>query len=118
MTEQELQTTKPQKVPNPALATITKVILGATIWYMVYRNLDPAAKWLTYDLLGLSQKSHFGSAVEFFVYEVPKVLMLLVIVVFGIGIVRTFFTPERTRQMLAGRRESAGNVLAALLGIV
>ncbi len=55
---------------------------------------------------------------EFFVYEAPKVLMLLVAVVFGVGIVRSFFTPERTRRVLAGRRESAGNVLAALLGTV
>ena len=44
--------------------------------------------------------------------------MLLVLVVFGVGIVRSFFTPERTRQLLAGRNESVGNVLAALLGIV
>jgi uncharacterized membrane protein YraQ (UPF0718 family) len=40
------------------------------------------------------------------------------LVVFGVGIVRFFFAPERTRRILAGRRESAGNVLAALLGIV
>src|SRR5512138_928590 len=44
--------------------------------------------------------------------------MLLVVVVFGVGIVNTFFTPERTRSILAGKRESIGNVLAALLGIV
>ncbi len=58
------------------------------------------------------------SAVEFFIYEAPKVLMLLTVVVFGVGIVRSFFTPERTRRILAGRREAAGNVLASLLGVV
>jgi uncharacterized membrane protein YraQ (UPF0718 family) len=56
--------------------------------------------------------------VAFFLFETPKVLMLLVLVVFGVGVVRTFFTPERTRQMLAGKRESVGNVLAATLGVV
>jgi len=66
----------------------------------------------------LERGSRLGSSVEFFVFEVPKVLMLLVLVVFGVGIVRTFFTPERTRRLLAGRRESVGNVLAALLGTV
>jgi uncharacterized membrane protein YraQ (UPF0718 family) len=59
-----------------------------------------------------------ASAVEFFIYEVPKVLMLLVLVVFGVGIIRSYFTPERTRAILAGKRESVGNVLAALLGVV
>jgi hypothetical protein len=44
--------------------------------------------------------------------------MLLALIVFGVGVVRTFFTPERTRRMLAGKRESLGNVLAAALGVV
>jgi uncharacterized membrane protein YraQ (UPF0718 family) len=56
--------------------------------------------------------------VEFFVFDAPKVMMLLTVVVFGVGIVRSFFTPERTRRILAGKRESLGNVLAALLGVV
>jgi hypothetical protein len=44
--------------------------------------------------------------------------MLLTIVVFGVGIIRSFFTPERTRKILSGKSESVGNVLAALLGVV
>jgi hypothetical protein len=56
--------------------------------------------------------------VEFFVYETPKVLLLLTLVVFGVGIVRSFFTPERTRRILSGKREFVGNILAALLGVV
>lgn len=118
MTEQKLQTIEPEIRQPSALATAAKLALGATLWYLVYRHLDPAAHWLTYNLLGLSENSHLGSAVEFFIFEVPKVLMLLLAVVFGVGIIRTFFTPERTRQLLAGRRESVGNMLAALLGIV
>ena len=47
-----------------------------------------------------------------------KVLLLLVLIVFGVGIIQSFFTAERTRALLAGRRESVGNVLAALLGVV
>ncbi len=94
------------------------IVLAAAAWYLLYISLSPFSKWFSYSLLGLSEKSHLGSAVEFFVFEVPKVMMLLVIVVFGVGIIRTFFTPERTKAILAGRRESVGNVLAALLGIV
>jgi hypothetical protein len=52
------------------------------------------------------------------VFEGPKVLMLLALVVFGVGIVRLFFTPERTRAVLARKSEFAGNVLASLLGVV
>jgi uncharacterized membrane protein YraQ (UPF0718 family) len=91
---------------------------AAALWALAYRNLAGVARWATYRLAGLEPGSHPASAVEFFVYEAPKVLMLLVAVVFAVGIVRSFFTPERTRRVLAGRRESAGNVLAALLGTV
>lgn len=93
------------------------LVLLAT-WYGVYRSLQAVSAWLTYRLLRLPEGRHFSSAVEFFLFEMPKVLLLLTLVVFGVGIVRSFFTPERTRKILAGRRESVGNVLAALLGVV
>ena len=86
-------------------------------WYTAYRLILPLSAWLTYNLLGLPS-GHLASAVEFFLFEVPKVLLLLVLVVFGVGVIRTFFTPERTRQLLAGKRESVGNVMAAGLGVV
>ena len=87
-------------------------------WFLLYQNLAPASRWFTYGLLGLEQGIHLSAAVEFFVFEVPKVLMLLVLVVFGVGIIRSFFTPERTRRILSGKREFVGNILAALLGVV
>jgi uncharacterized protein len=93
-------------------------ILATAVWYGTYRSLAPASKWLTYSLMGLEKGTHLGTAVEFFIFEVPKVLMLLVLVVFGVGVVRSFFTPEKTRKILSGRSEAAGNVLAALLGVV
>lgn len=86
-------------------------------WWLTYRELEPFAKWFTHRLLRMPVDSHLASAVEFLIYEVPKVLMLLTLVVFGVGILRSYFTPERTRRILAGKRESAGNVMAALLGI-
>jgi uncharacterized protein len=93
-------------------------VLGLAAWWALYQSLASVANWLTYSLLRLPQGSHAGAAVEFFLYELPKVLLLLVIVVFGVGIIRSFFTPERTRRILSGKKESVGNVLAALLGVV
>jgi uncharacterized protein len=93
-------------------------LAGLSVWWLAYHNLASGAAWLVYSLMGLDKGSRLASAVEFFAYESPKVLLLLVLIVFGVGILRTFFTPERTRQILSGRRESAGNVLAALLGVV
>jgi len=87
-------------------------------WVLLYRQLQPLAEFVSYRVLPLDRGTHLGSAVEFFLFEVPKVLMLLVVVVFVIGIIRTFFSPARTRRILAGKREYLGNVLAALLGIV
>jgi hypothetical protein len=84
----------------------------------VYLSLAAASRWFAYGLLGLNSESHLGASVEFFIYDTPKVLMLLALVVFLVGIIRSFFSPERTRRLLSGRSEFAGNVLAALLGVV
>jgi uncharacterized membrane protein YraQ (UPF0718 family) len=81
-------------------------LAAGIVWVAAYLNLAALARWVTYSLAGLTPGTHLASAVEFFVFEAPKVLMLLVLVVFGVGIIRSFFTPERTRRVLAGRRES------------
>lgn len=106
-----------EKIPS-SWKLIFKLVLALLLWFSLYFCLKPFADWFTFSLLGLSPESHLGSAASFFVYDTPKVLMLLVLVVFGVGIIRSFFTPERTRKLLAGKRESWGNILAALLGIV
>ena len=94
------------------------LVLAFIAWWPLYWQLQGFSTWVTFDLLGLTRSSHLGEAVSFFLYDSPKVLMLLTLVVFGVGLVRSFFTPERTRDLLAGKREIAGNVMAALLGIV
>ena len=100
------------------LARVSLAVAGIALWYAVYRQLDPLAGFVTYTALAIRQGSRLGEAVHFFLYDTPKVLMLLSLVIFGVGVIRTFFTPERTRRLLAGKRESVGNVMAALLGIV
>jgi hypothetical protein len=92
--------------------------IALAAWVVAYALLSRFSTWLSRDLLHLSPATRLGSAVTFFVYEAPKVLLLLTLVVFGVGVVRSFFTPEKTRAMLAGKKESLGNVLAAALGIV
>jgi uncharacterized membrane protein YraQ (UPF0718 family) len=76
------------------------------------------ADWITYTLLGLPEGSRLASSVDFFLYDVPKVLTLLVVVIFGVSIIRSFFPPERTRKYLSHSKLYAGNVMAASLGIV
>lgn len=111
----------PESAPALRPSVVRSLVLGALaaiLWWGIYTHLAPAAHWLTFRVFGMDEGTHFASAVEFFVFEVPKVLLLLVLVVFGVGVIRSYFTPERTRAVLAGRREFTGNVLAALLGVV
>lgn len=91
---------------------------GLSLWYLLYSLLLPFSHFFAYTLLGLKKGSQLGAAVQFFVYDTPKVMLLLTLIVFAVGIVRSFFTKERARRHLAGRKEVVGNVLAALLGIV
>lgn len=116
-------TTTPLSVPGHASGRrpaqqILVPSLGLLCGGLVYSQLATVAAWLTFRALRLSPRMPLASAVEFFLYETPKVLMLLTLVVFGVGIVRSFFTPERTRRILTGKHETSGSVLAALLGVV
>ncbi|ABS27827.1 permease [Anaeromyxobacter sp. Fw109-5] len=98
----------------------TVLVLGAGLaaWSAAYAALQPLSEWLTFRVLGFAADSHLGQSVAFFLYDTPKVLLLLALIVFVVGIARSFFTVERTRAILAGKRESVGNVVAALLGVV
>jgi uncharacterized membrane protein YraQ (UPF0718 family) len=91
--------------------------LAAAVWVALYVHLTDLAD-LAVALLGLSRDTHLGEAVHFFLYDTPKVLLLLIGIVFLMGVIQTFFAPERTRALLAGRRLGVGNMLAACLGIV
>jgi uncharacterized protein len=104
--------------PSGAGRTVALLALGLAAWTVAYVSIKPLSEWLTFRVLGLAADSRLGQSVAFFLYEAPKVLLLLVLIVFGVGIVQSFFTAERTRALLAGKRESVGNVLAALLGVV
>ena len=99
---------KPKKGNN---ALFVWLGLGLVFWVFIYYFLKRAADFISFNVLGLSPSSHLGGSVSFFLYDAPKVLMLLVLVVFGIGIIRSFFTPERTRGLLAGKKETIGNIM-------
>jgi uncharacterized membrane protein YraQ (UPF0718 family) len=107
----------PDSVAPPHPLRWTLAAFAIALLVLLYTQLARIAAFVTYDLAHLTRESHLGASVEFFVFEAPKVLLLLTGVVFIVGILRSFFTPERARQLLAGRRESSGNVLAALFGI-
>jgi len=107
-------------LPNPTPATgrwLGVLSLAVLLWIGAYSQLTAFAD-TALGLLGLSRADRLGEAVHFFLYDTPKVLLLLSGVVFVMGVVHTFFTPERTRALLAGRAASVNYLLAALLGAV
>jgi uncharacterized protein len=106
---------------TPATPETVRWVAGTialvALWFAVYSQLEPVSNWLV-SITPIDHASHAYEALQFFLFDTPKVLMLLALVVFGMGVVRSFFSPERTRALLAGRREFAGNVAAAGLGIL
>lgn len=97
---------------------ILLVALAAVFWVAAYNLIQPLANWISYSAFQLPQDSKLGEALAFFLYDVPKIILLLSGMIFLISILRSFFSPERTRALLGGKREGIGNILAALLGIV
>ncbi|OIN94510.1 MAG: hypothetical protein AUJ20_00365 [Comamonadaceae bacterium CG1_02_60_18] len=101
----------PQRQPIPFL------VLAAIVWLGLYQTLMPTSEALV-AALPVDRASHLGGALQFFFYDTPKVLLLLTGIVFVMGIVHTFVSPERTRAMLAGKPLGVGNAMSASLGIV
>lgn len=93
------------------------VVLMATLWGVVYASLEPLSFALV-GLLPLESNPHLAESLQFFLYDAPKVLLLLVGVVFLMGAVHTFVSPHHTRRILADRGGAVGNAMAAALGVV
>ncbi len=91
--------------------------IAGVLWVALYSILNPASEALV-AALPVDRASHFGGALQFFLYDTPKVLLLLTGIVFVMGMVNSYFTPERTRALLAGRTEGVANIMAASLGVV
>ncbi len=103
--------------PLPDAVWYAGTALALVLWAAVYSQLTRVSDFLV-SLLPVQRGTHFGEALAFFFYDTPKVLLLLTLVVFAMGVVRSFFSPEKTRALLAGRAEGLGNVLAAGLGVL
>lgn len=108
-----------QRTPEHRLLSqwVAALLVLLPAWWWAYAHLTEFADAVL-SLIGLTRQTPLGEALHFFFYDTPKVLLLLTGMVFVMGVVQTFFSPERTRALLAGRRAGLGNVLAALLGVV
>jgi len=115
---------KGERAPSPAgkdkwhrlLPALT--VVAGVLWVRIWGQLQNAADYLTYSVIGLTPETHLAQSVNFFLYDVPKILLLLAGMIFLVTFARSFFSPEQARAALGGRREGVGNVLAAGLGVI
>ena len=82
-------------------------------------------EWLSNLVTGLVTKvfrldieSRLGGSIQFFIYDVVKIFILLSVLIFAISYVQSYFPPERSRKILGRFNGIGGNVLGALLGTV
>lgn len=94
------------------------LLLLIPLWFLIYYKLSPITDFIVYELIGLQSGLHLTETIWFFLYEVPKVMLLLVLIIFIVGVIRSFFSAERTRDFLAGKSLFTGNIMASVLGIL
>ncbi|MGE0109634.1 MAG: permease [Bdellovibrionales bacterium] len=99
------------------LFSILKIVGGVFLWGGIYFSLENASSFLV-SLLPVASDTEVSQSLQFFFYDAPKVFMLLVLVIFVMGLMRSFFSPERTKQILAGHHKGTGHIMAALLGVM
>ncbi len=87
-------------------------------WVLLYMNLARIADFFVYNLIGMEEGKHLTESIWFFIFEVPKVMLLLVLIVFAVGVIRSWFSAEKTRKALEGKSLFAGNTMASGLGIL
>ncbi len=107
-----------QTNPEKGNTRVWLPLLLIPVFVLFYIYLERGANYLVYSLLGMDRSSPLTEAVRFFIFEVPKVLLLLTFIVFVVGIIRSYFSPEKTRKALEGKPLFLGNVMASALGIV
>lgn len=103
---------------RPLYQQVILFIFLVALFIFLYLATKPFSEWATYSLLRLPKTSLFGSALAFILYDVPKVFLLLTGVIFLIGILRSFVTPEQTRKVLHQKNIFWGHGIASILGIV
>lgn len=108
----------PQNNERKMKLTALLPLLLIPVGIVLYIFLESGVNYIVYSMLELDKTSHLTEAIRFFLFEVPKVLLLLTFIVFVVGIIRSFFSPEKTRKALEGKPLFVGNVMAATLGIV
>jgi uncharacterized membrane protein YraQ (UPF0718 family) len=95
-----------------------KGLAALALWICAYASVAPLARWLTYSLMGLGGDSALGHAIEFFLYDAPKILLLLVFMVYVIGWLRAGLNTDRVRDYLKGKKRSLGYALGAVFGAI
>lgn len=76
------------------------------------------ADLIVYNWMGLDSATRIGESVHFFIYDVTKILILLSIMIFFISIIRSFFSPEKTKNILSHKNKYVGNFVASVMGVV
>lgn len=74
--------------------------------------------WLVYSLLGIKAESSLGVALNFFLYDSIKIILLLYVMIGVIGVFRTYISPKKVKQLLSGRKRGLSYVIASLFGAV
>jgi hypothetical protein len=73
---------------------------------------------ITYDLIGLAPETPLGEAVNFFFYDVPKILLLLTVVIYAVSYARSYLPPEKVRLFLSRTPGFVSHFLAAITGVI
>ncbi len=100
------------------LVYIAKAAVVSVVWLFCYMMLETWAEFITLKLLRIDISTRLGSSIVFFMYDTVKILMLLVMMVYGIAWMRAGLNVERVRTYLAGKRQALGYPLAACFGAV
>jgi uncharacterized membrane protein YraQ (UPF0718 family) len=84
----------------------------------IFYPLQWIADKVTYEILGITPNTQLAASVNFVIYDIMKIFVLLIFMIFVISYIRTYITPERTRQVLGSKKGIKYYLLASLIGTI
>ena len=80
--------------------------------------LENLASMFTFDILDIEKNSHFGEALNFFIYDTIKIFILLVTIIYLVTLLRSYFPIEKVRDYLSGKNKILAKIILAITATI
>lgn len=111
-------TDKSTKGKTPVFTALLSIILAGLLWFVLFYYKTSLSEWIVYDLFNFEPTEKFPEFLSFFLITAQKIFLLLILMVFIIGFLRSWIPAEKIRNRLTSMPPVTANAVAGGLGVI